>query len=85
MKHVDYKTEGVCSVMIHFDIGDDYKIRNVVFDGGCNGNLKAISKIIESRDAKDISDLFRGITCAWKPTSCTDQLAKAIDEALSGS
>lgn len=84
MKHVDYKTDGVCSVMIHFDIDDD-KIRNVVFDGGCNGNLKAISKLVEGKDAKDLAGSLRGNTCAWKPTSCTDQLAKAIDEALSGS
>ena len=82
MKHFTYKTSGVCSQKIDFDITDDKKITNIVFLGGCNGNLKAIAKLCEGKDAKEIADLLEGNTCGWKPTSCADQLSKAINEAL---
>ncbi len=82
MAHYDYRTKGTCAVQIHFDIDDDKKIRNVCFDGGCNGNLKAISKLIEGRDASEVSDILEGNTCGMKNTSCADQLSKGIKEAL---
>ena len=79
--HFDYKTKGTCSVMIHFDIDDSNKLRNVSFDGGCNGNLKAISKLVEGKDADDIHDLLLGNTCGMRNTSCADQFAKGIEAA----
>ncbi len=82
MKHFDYKTKGTCAVMIHFDIDDEKKIRNVSFDGGCNGNLKAISKLIEGTDAVEVMEKLDGNICGFKNTSCADQLSKGIREAL---
>ena len=74
-------TQGTCSTQIDFDI-EDNKIKNVVFIGGCNGNLKAVSKLVEGKNAQEIADLLKGNTCGPKPTSCADQLSKAITEAL---
>ena len=79
--HHTYKTQGTCSTQIDFDI-EDKKIKNVVFIGGCNGNLKAVSKLVEGKNAQEIADLLKGNTCGPKPTSCADQLSKAIIEAL---
>ncbi len=82
MKHFDKKTQGVCSQMISFDLDDDKKVHNVSFMGGCNGNLKAISKLIEGMSAQEISDTLAGNTCGKRPTSCADQLARALTEAV---
>lgn len=82
MKHYTYKTSGVCSQKIDFDLTDDGKIINISFLGGCNGNLKAISKLCEGKDAKEIAQILEGNTCGYKQTSCADQLSKAINEAL---
>lgn len=79
MEHVTYKTSGVCAVLIDFDI-EDSKLYNVRFTGGCNGNLKAIGKLVEGRDAKEVADILRGNICGMKGTSCADQFAKAIDK-----
>ncbi|MBR5130427.1 MAG: TIGR03905 family TSCPD domain-containing protein [Alphaproteobacteria bacterium] len=76
-----YKTQGVCTKLINFDITDG-KIYNVQFMGGCMGNLCAISKLIEGKDAKTVADILRGNDCGGKGTSCADQLARAIDLAL---
>ena len=76
-----YKTSGTCSSQISFDIEDGI-IRNLAFTGGCNGNLKAISKLCEGRDARETAALLRGNTCGPRATSCADQLARAIEEAL---
>ena len=78
-----YRTKGTCSREISFDIEDGI-ISNVRFEGGCNGNLKAISKLVDGKNAAEIADLLRGNTCGFKNTSCADQLSKAIDEALAG-
>ena len=78
MEHVSFKTSGTCAVMIDFDV-EDGKLHNVKFLGGCNGNLKAIGKLVEGKDAKEVADILRGNTCGMKGTSCADQLAKAID------
>ena len=80
--HHTYKTQGTCSTKIEFDIEDKNIIKNVVFTSGCNGNLKAISKLVEGKNAKDIAELLNGNTCGMKPTSCADQLSKALLEAL---
>ena len=77
----NYTTKGVCSRQISFDI-EDGKIKNVSFVGGCNGNLKGISALVEGSDAKDIIKRLRGTKCGMKETSCPDQLAAAIEAAL---
>ena len=79
-----YNTKGTCSQVIEFEIGDDGIITDVSFKGGCNGNLKAISKLVNGKNAKEIADTLRGNTCGSRSTSCADQLARAIDEALAG-
>ncbi|MBR4184237.1 MAG: TIGR03905 family TSCPD domain-containing protein [Clostridia bacterium] len=76
-----YRTQGTCSSAVSFDI-EDGKLSNVVFTGGCNGNLKAIGRLVEGKDAREIADLLRGNLCGFKNTSCADQLSKAIDKAL---
>ena len=66
-------------MQIDFDL-EDGKLHNVQFIGGCNGNLKAIGRLVEGKDAKEVADILRGNTCGMKGTSCADQFAKAIDE-----
>ena len=81
MEHVKFSPRGVCSIQIDFDI-EDGKIYNVKYVGGCNGNLKAIGRLVEGRDAKEVADILRGNTCGMKRTSCADQLAQAIDQYM---
>ncbi|MBQ7646835.1 MAG: TIGR03905 family TSCPD domain-containing protein [Clostridia bacterium] len=75
-----FRTSGTCSQKIEFDISGG-KVTNVVFTGGCNGNLKAISKLVNGMDADKINSILRGNTCGFRPTSCADQLAIAVMEA----
>ena len=76
--HYIYNTQGkVCPSEISFDLTDNI-VTNISFKGGCNGNLKAIGKLCEGKDAKEIAKLLAGNTCGWKSTSCADQLSKAI-------
>ena len=75
-----YKTNGTCSTKIEFDIEDGI-VRNVRFTGGCNGNLKAISALVEGQPKEKVIKLLKGITCGFKGTSCGDQLARALEEA----
>lgn len=77
----EYKTKGTCSQRILFEINDGV-ISNVQYIGGCHGNLQGISKLVEGMNAQDVMDRIEGIRCGMKPTSCPDQLAKAIKEAL---
>ena len=72
-----FKTRGVCATTIQFTRDGD-KIRNIRFTGGCNGNLKAIAKLCEGMSAEDIAAKLLGNTCGGKPTSCADQLARAV-------
>ena len=76
----EYTPELVCSSNISFDLVDN-KISNVAFVGGCNGNLKAISKLIEGMDADKVISTLKGNTCGRRPTSCADQLVKALEAA----
>lgn len=76
-----YKTKGTCSRQITFDLNDGI-ISNVSFAGGCNGNLQGVSKLVEGQKAEDVLHKLKGIRCGVKPTSCPDQLALAIEEAL---
>lgn len=77
----EYKTKGTCSQRILFDI-EDGKLKNVQFIGGCNGNLQGISKLVEGMDANAVIERIQGIRCGMKQTSCPDQLANAIKEAI---
>ena len=76
---ITYKTSGVCSRAIHFTKNDDGTITNISFEGGCNGNLKAISKLCEGMKAEEIVAKLKGKTCGFKSTSCADQLAKDVE------
>ena len=76
-----YKTHGTWSQQISFDLQDG-KIHNLKFVGGCNGNLKGICSLVEGMDANEVISKLEGIRCGFKSTSCPDQLAKAIKEAL---
>ena len=76
----EYKTKGTCSQMIYFDVQDG-KLTDVKFVGGCNGNLKGISKLVEGMDIDDVISRVEGVTCGMKKTSCPDQLAQALKAA----
>ena len=77
MKHT-YYTQGTCSQMIDFEIDDNGLIRNVVFTGGCNGNLQGISRLVEGMKVEEAINKLEGIRCGYKSTSCPDQLAQAL-------
>ena len=72
-----YKTKMVCSQEISFDIDGDV-ITNIAFVGGCNGNLKALSKVLEGWTVEQIEAKLKGNTCGMRPTSCADQLCVAV-------
>lgn len=76
-----YKTHGTCSRQITFEI-EDGVVKNVEFFGGCNGNLKGISALVEGMKPEDVIERFSGIKCGFKRTSCPDQFALALSEAL---
>ena len=80
MKHYDYETEMVCAQVISFDLDGDV-VRNIRFLGGCNGNLKAISKLVDGWTVEKIEQYLLGNLCGRKPTSCADQLARAVRKA----
>ncbi|MBR6800628.1 MAG: TIGR03905 family TSCPD domain-containing protein [Eubacteriaceae bacterium] len=79
--HYDYKTSGTCSMAISFDVEGDV-IRNVSFLGGCPGNTKAVERLVDGLKAEEIISKLEGIPCGGKKTSCGDQLARAIKEAI---
>ena len=76
----EYRTQGVCSRRILFSV-EDNKVKNVFFDGGCNGNGKGVSALIEGMDVDEAIDRIKGIRCGMKNTSCPDQLARALEQA----
>ncbi len=76
-----YSTKGVCSKSISYEL-DGTKIKSVNFDGGCPGNLLGIGQIVVGMEISEVVDKFRGITCGTKPTSCPDQLAIALSNAI---
>lgn len=76
----EYRTRGVCSQLISFDLEGDV-VSNISFLGGCNGNLKAISKLVDGWTVEKIESFLRGNTCGYKNTSCADQLAIGVREA----
>ena len=75
-----YKTRDVCSTQIDFRLEGD-RVHDVRFTGGCNGNLKAIGILVEGMTVDEIDGKLRGNSCGWRPTSCADQLAKAVRAA----
>ena len=76
-----YKTKGVCASAVSFDL-EDGKITGARFTGGCSGNTQGVCALVEGMDAKEAIKRLSGIRCGFKPTSCPDQLAKALQEAL---
>jgi uncharacterized protein (TIGR03905 family) len=77
----EYTTQGTCSSKIRFDIRNN-KVCDVAFEGGCNGNLKGISVLVEGMDAHELVKKLKGVRCGFKQTSCPDQLATAIGLAV---
>ena len=75
-----YKTQNTCSTEIKLEL-DGNLVKNVVFTGGCNGNLKAIPILVDGWTVEQIEEKCKGITCGRRPTSCADQLACAVREA----
>lgn len=83
MQHVDFRPRGVCSRMIHIDLSDDGKtIEAVNFEGGCSGNLAAISKLVAGRPTEEVAEVLKGNTCGPRNTSCADQFSAALLQAM---
>lgn len=78
-KHIN---RGTCSRSVSFDIDSSHTVTNIVFEGGCNGNLKGISSLCDGMKAEDIIEKCANIRCGMKRTSCPDQLADALRETL---
>ena len=76
-----YRTKGTCSQGIQFEIVDN-KVHNVQFIGGCSGNTQGVARLIEGMDVNEAISRIDGIHCGPRPTSCPDQLAKALKEAI---
>ncbi len=84
MIETDFIPKGVCSRLIHVELSDDGKtIERVAFTGGCNGNLKAISKLVAGMPVEQVVKTLEGNTCGPRPTSCADQLTRALTQAAS--
>ena len=82
MESYSFTPQRVCSKRIDFALDAEGLLHDVKFTGGCPGNLPAIGRLVEGKDAKEIADLLRGNPCGGRGTSCADQLSIAIDEAL---
>lgn len=80
-KHYSYTPQGVCSSKIHISTDNDI-IVDVEFIGGCNGNAKGISSLITGMKIKEVIKRLNGISCSGRPTSCPDQLSKALTQIL---
>lgn len=82
MKHFTYTTKGTCSRLIDIELNDDNTIGHVAFAGGCHGNLQGICSLVKGQKAEDVIARLKGIECGSKGTSCPDQLATALEEAI---
>lgn len=80
--HHTYYTSGTCSRQIDFDIDEQGRVSSISFVGGCNGNLKGICALAQGQQAAQLISTLKGIRCGNKSTSCPDQLAQALSEAL---
>lgn len=76
-----YKTNRTCSRSITFEL-EDGRVHNVRFEGGCNGNTQGVARLVESRPAEEVIALLEGVQCGSRGTSCPDQLARALRQAL---
>lgn len=81
MKYTFY-TRGTCSSQIDLEIDEQGIVRDVTFYGGCHGNLQGIAVLVRGMKASEVISKFQGIRCGYKSTSCPDQLANALREAL---
>ena len=81
MKHIRYITRGVCSRAIEIELDGDL-IQSVRFEGGCSGNTQGVAALAKGMRVADVIQRLSGIRCGFKPTSCPDQLAKALQEAM---
>ena len=79
---INYLTRGVCSRQITIEINDDNVIESVKFLGGCNGNTQGISALVKGMDVEEAIERLEGIDCGGRGTSCPDQLANALKQAL---
>ena len=79
--HYQYRVQNVCSKAVDFDL-EDGKLYNLKFWGGCDGNLRAIGKLVDGMPAEEVIDKLAGNTCGGRPTSCADQLTRALAKAL---
>ncbi len=77
-----YKPRGVCSQSITLEIDENHILKNAEFVGGCNGNTKGICSLVRGMKAEDVVARLKGIDCRGRGTSCPDQLAKAVEEAM---
>lgn len=77
----NYRTSDTCSTEINFEINDGV-VSNISFIGGCNGNLKAVSVLVDGMKADEAADKLKGITCGRRLTSCADQFAAALIAAM---
>ncbi len=82
MKTITYKTSGTCSRAINITLDDNNIIESAEFIGGCNGNTKGISRLVKGMKAEDVIARLKGTCCGPRPTSCPDQLATALEQAL---
>ncbi|MBQ9480285.1 MAG: TIGR03905 family TSCPD domain-containing protein [Selenomonadaceae bacterium] len=82
MESYSFNPQRVCAKKIFFQLDDEGKLHDVKFLGGCPGNLVAIGKLVEGKDAREVADILRGNDCGGRGTSCADQLSSAIDGAL---
>jgi len=82
MDNYTFTPQRVCSKRIDFSLDEAGRLHDLQFMGGCPGNLKAIGKLVEGKNAAEIADILRGNDCGGRGTSCGDQLSIAIDEAL---
>ena len=80
-RHI-YKTQGTCSQFIEVEIDDSGTLTDVIFIGGCNGNLQGITSLVRGMKTDEILSRLNGIRCGYKNTSCPDQLCRAIEETL---
>lgn len=80
MRKIQYQTKGTCSKVIEVTSDDNDIIQDVVFYGGCNGNLQGICRLVKGQKVDDVIQRLNGIRCGAKPTSCPDQLCRALEQ-----
>ena len=82
MEQKIYATCGTCSKFINYEVDDEGRVHNVSFMGGCAGNTQGVARLVEGRPVKEVVSLLKGVRCGSKPTSCPDQLARALEREL---